>query len=107
MAFTKGSRKCLGIELASAELCLVIAALVRTFDMTLYETDARDVSFEHDYQVAMPKMGSKGVRATVRLSGSIVVALVLLSKSNGSYTDEQDHGGLSESITSAICCLSI
>lgn len=65
MAFTKGSRKCLGIELANAELCLVIAALVRPFEMTLYETDARDVSFEHDYQIAMPKMGSKGVRATV------------------------------------------
>ncbi|KAL1845514.1 hypothetical protein Plec18167_008569 [Paecilomyces lecythidis] len=67
MAFTKGSRKCLGIELASAELCLVIAALVRSFDMTLYETDARDVSFEHDYQIAMPKLESKGVRATVKL----------------------------------------
>ncbi|GAE00276.1 cytochrome P450 [Paecilomyces variotii No. 5] len=66
MAFSKGSRKCLGIELASAELCLVIAALVRSFEMTLYETDARDVSFEHDYQIAMPKMGSKGVRATVK-----------------------------------------
>jgi len=67
MAFTKGSRKCLGIELANAELCLVTAALVRSFDMTLYETDARDVSFEHDCQVAMPKMGSQGVRATVKI----------------------------------------
>ncbi|KAJ5113433.1 cytochrome P450 [Penicillium angulare] len=66
MAFTKGSRKCLGIELANAELCLVIAALVRSFEMTLYETDARDVAFEHDYQIAMPKMGSQGVRATVK-----------------------------------------
>lgn len=66
MAFTKGSRKCLGIELANAELCLVIAALVRSFEMTLHETDARDVSFEHDYQIAMPKIGSKGVRITVR-----------------------------------------
>ncbi|KAJ5193142.1 Cytochrome P450 [Penicillium cf. viridicatum] len=66
MAFTKGSRKCLGIELANAELCLVIAVLVRSYDMVLYETDARDVSFEHDYQIAMPKIGSEGVRATVK-----------------------------------------
>lgn len=66
MAFTKGSRKCLGIELANAELSLVIAVLVRSYDMVLYETDARDVSFEHDYQIAMPKIGSKGVRATVK-----------------------------------------
>jgi cytochrome P450 len=31
MAFNKGSRKCLGIELARAELFLVAAALVREF----------------------------------------------------------------------------
>lgn len=67
MAFTKGSRKCLGIELANAELCLVIASLVRSFDMTLHETDGRDVSFEHDCQIAIPKMGSKGVRAMVKI----------------------------------------
>ncbi|KAI9041023.1 putative Cytochrome P450 [Aspergillus affinis] len=60
MAFGKGGRKCLGIELARAELYLVIAALVRGFDMTLFETDTNDVAFLHDYQVAMPKMGSKG-----------------------------------------------
>jgi cytochrome P450 len=62
MAFSKGGRRCLGIELARAELYLVIAALVRRFDMTLFETDADDVAFLHDYQVAMPKMGSRGVR---------------------------------------------
>lgn len=66
MAFTKGSRKCLGIELANAELCLVIAALVRSFEMTLHETDARDVSFEHDYQIAIPRIGSRGVRVNVK-----------------------------------------
>ncbi|KAJ5918916.1 Cytochrome P450 [Penicillium verhagenii] len=48
MAFTKGSRRCLGIELANAELCLVISTLVRSFEMALSNTDARDVSFEHD-----------------------------------------------------------
>ncbi|KAJ6136314.1 Cytochrome P450 [Penicillium capsulatum] len=65
LAFGKGSRKCLGVELANAELQLVIAALVRSFDMALTDTDARDVSFEHDYQVAMPRMGSTGVKAMV------------------------------------------
>ncbi|GFN11072.1 cytochrome P450 [Aspergillus tubingensis] len=61
MAFNKGGRKCLGMELARAELYLVVAALVREFDMTLFETDADDVAFLYDYQVAMPKMGSKGL----------------------------------------------
>ncbi|OGM45010.1 hypothetical protein ABOM_005772 [Aspergillus bombycis] len=67
LAFSRGGRKCLGIELARAELYLVTAALVRMFDLELWETDERDVSFEHDYHVAMPKDGSKGVRVVAKL----------------------------------------
>lgn len=62
LAFSKGGRKCLGIDLARAELFLVVAALVRAFSMELWETGADDVAFLHDYQVAMPKAGSEGVR---------------------------------------------
>ena len=62
--FGGGSRKCLGIGLASAELTLVIAAVVR-YDMRLFETDASDVTFKHDCQVAHPKLDSKGIRAVV------------------------------------------
>jgi len=62
MAFSKGGRKCLGIELARAELYLVTAALVKEFDFRLWQTDESDVAFMHDYQVAMPKLDSKGVR---------------------------------------------
>ncbi|TVY84521.1 Cytochrome P450 monooxygenase sdnE [Lachnellula suecica] len=66
MAFNKGGRKCLGIELARAELYLVTAALVRGFEMELWETGEGDVAFVHDYQVAMPRVGSKGVRVMAR-----------------------------------------
>ena len=66
MSFGKGGRKCLGIELARAELYLVTAALVRSFDMTLWETDESDVAFVHDYQVAMPRFDSKGVRVMAK-----------------------------------------
>jgi cytochrome P450 len=66
MAFGKGGRKCMGIELARAELYLVTAALVKSFDMTLWQTDESDVAFEHDYQVAMPKLDSKGVRVMAK-----------------------------------------
>jgi len=65
MAFGKGGRKCLGIEIARAELYLVTAALVRRFDMKLSETDVAAVAFEYDYQVSMPKVESKGVRVIV------------------------------------------
>ncbi|RAQ51113.1 hypothetical protein AFGD_003642 [Aspergillus flavus] len=67
LAFSRGGRKCLGVELARAELYLVTAALVRKFDLVLWETDERDVSFEHGYHVAMPRDGSTGVRVVARI----------------------------------------
>jgi len=66
MAFNKGGRKCVGIELARAELYLVVAAVVKGFEMTLWETDESDVAFVHDYQVAMAKLDSKGVRVKAK-----------------------------------------
>jgi cytochrome P450 len=62
--FGGGSRKCLGINLANAELTLVIAAVAR-YDIRLFETDVSDVTFKHDYQVAHPRLDSKGIRAVV------------------------------------------
>jgi cytochrome P450 len=67
-AFGKGGRKCLGMELARAELVLVIAALVRSFDMTLWQTDKSDIAFVHDYQVAMPKLDSRWVTVIVKIN---------------------------------------
>ncbi|CAL5871025.1 uncharacterized protein PFLUO_LOCUS5267 [Penicillium psychrofluorescens] len=69
MAFSKGGRKCIGIELARAELYLVVAALVQRFDMTLWRTDASDVAFQYDYQVATPKLDSEGVQVKVTRAG--------------------------------------
>ncbi|THC96967.1 hypothetical protein EYZ11_003575 [Aspergillus tanneri] len=69
LAFSKGGRKCLGVELARAELYLATAALVRMFDMELWETDGNDVAFVHDYHVAMPKSDSQGVRVVATLRG--------------------------------------
>lgn len=67
MAFSKGSRKCLGIELARAELYLLTAALVQEFDMTLWQTDERDVAFIHDYHVSMPSLEFKGVEVVATM----------------------------------------
>ena len=65
MAFNKGGRNCIGINLAHAELFLVIAAVAR-YEMELFETDTSDVEFRHDYQVAYPKLDTKGVKALVK-----------------------------------------
>ena len=65
MAFNKGGRKCIGIELAHAELYLALAAVLRRFDMSIYETDERDVAFVHDYQVSFAEVGRGKVKAKV------------------------------------------
>ena len=69
MAFNKGGRSCVGINLAHAEMFLALAAVAR-YEMELFQTDISDVEFRHDYQVAYPKLGSKGIRA--RVLGKIV-----------------------------------
>lgn len=63
-AYGKGPRKCVGMNLAQAELCLAIATMAK-YHMELFETDERDVRFQHDYHVAHPRLDSKGIRATV------------------------------------------
>ncbi|MCJ1267522.1 hypothetical protein MMC22_007407 [Lobaria immixta] len=65
MAFNKGGRNCIGVNLAHAELFLAIAAVAR-YDMKLFNTDISDVEFQHEYHVAYPKLDSKGVRAVVQ-----------------------------------------
>ena len=65
MAFNKGGRICIGMNLANAEMFLVLAAVAQ-YDMELFETDLSDVQFKHDFHVAYPKLDSKGVRVMVR-----------------------------------------
>jgi hypothetical protein len=66
VSFGKGSRQCLGINLAYAELYLTTATLVSRFDFELYETSLKDVQIKHDFFVAVPDLSSKGVRVTVK-----------------------------------------
>ncbi|KAF7895089.1 hypothetical protein EAF00_006903 [Botryotinia globosa] len=67
MTFGKGERKCLGIELARAELLLATAALARKFEMKLWNTDEINVAFVHDWQVFHPKIESDGVMIIVEM----------------------------------------
>ena len=65
MTFGKGTRTCLGQNLALCEIHLALAALVRNFNFELWETDDRDVQFERDLFVPSARLGSLGVRANV------------------------------------------
>lgn len=74
VAFSRGSRACLGINLAWSELYLAVAGVFSKFGtkedrrlsegglMELYETDEGDVRMERDCFFPVVKEGTKGVR---------------------------------------------
>ena len=78
VAFTKGSRNCLGMPLAWAELYLCLSGIFRRFGsvdvrgdddegvLELFETDVSDVKIVGDLFFPLVKPGSKGIRVKVR-----------------------------------------
>ncbi|KAI0013031.1 cytochrome P450 [Xylariaceae sp. FL0662B] len=66
--FARGSRNCLGIHLAMAEVTYALAVLFRPNGpkLELFETDESDVQQVHDFMVATAKLDTKGIRAFVR-----------------------------------------
>jgi cytochrome P450 len=77
VSFCKGSRQCLGINLAYAELYLLLARIFRSYGsdkvsfeddlgyLGLYETTAADVELVADHFIPLPRAGSKGIRVRV------------------------------------------
>ncbi|PYH87798.1 cytochrome P450 [Aspergillus ellipticus CBS 707.79] len=67
LSFSKGSRACIGMNLAFCELYLVLAALlVRVLPhMHLFETSEWDVRYDHDMFNPMPRAESLGVRVVI------------------------------------------
>lgn len=81
VAFTKGTRQCLGINLAYAELYMGLGGIFRWFgragraagqqgnntsELALYETSREDVETVADMFLPGVREGSKGVRAVFR-----------------------------------------
>lgn len=65
--FSKGTRQCVGMNLAYAEMYLALAALLRPgLEMELWKTSVEDVRVAHDWFNPAPRVGSKGVRILVR-----------------------------------------
>jgi hypothetical protein len=52
-------------SLGYAELYLALAAIVRRFNLSLYETDYSDIEAVCDCVMPMPKADTKGVRVMV------------------------------------------
>lgn len=64
--FSRGSRACLGMNLAKAEIFLTLVAVFgRRFDMELYQTDRSDVDLKHDFFNPQAKLDSTGVRVVI------------------------------------------
>ncbi|KAM5349174.1 hypothetical protein ACJ41O_008997 [Fusarium nematophilum] len=66
--FSKGSRNCLGMNFAYAELYVTLAIMFRPDgpNLKLFETDETDVIPVHDIFLAVPKLDSKGMRVLVQ-----------------------------------------
>lgn len=65
--FSKGSRSCVGIEVAKMELVLTVGNVFQKLgkDMRLFETTQRDLSWAYDFFAPYIPLDSKGLRVKI------------------------------------------
>jgi hypothetical protein len=56
------------MQLAYAAMYMMIATLIRRFDLGLFETTREDVEFYYDWLVPHARLDSKGVRVLVQVA---------------------------------------
>ncbi|KAL4998500.1 cytochrome P450 [Aspergillus recurvatus] len=68
LSFSRGSRQCIGINLAYAELYMGLGLLIRRLGdrLELFETTSADVEIHYDRFVPTPREGTQGIRVLVR-----------------------------------------
>lgn len=66
VSFSRGSRSCVGMHLAYAEVYIALATVFRRFSFELFETDRTAVDCHSDMFVPHPKHETKGVRVMVK-----------------------------------------
>jgi cytochrome P450 len=65
VAFSKGTRMCLGMHLAYAELYLAVATILHRYSLELFETSREDIDMAHDFFDPATKLDSKGLRVKI------------------------------------------
>lgn len=65
VAFGKGSRNCIGIHLAYAQVYMCLAAVVQRYNLEMFETDDSDATPTRDLFTAGVKLDSRGIRVIV------------------------------------------
>ncbi|KAL5343465.1 cytochrome P450 [Aspergillus crustosus] len=71
--FSKGSRMCLGMHLAYAELYLVLATVFRRYEVQLLGVTREDIDMAHDFFDPAPKADSKGLIVKLHRRNSAIV----------------------------------
>jgi cytochrome P450 len=64
-SFGKGSRNCIGMHLAWAQMYMSIAAITQRYNLEMFETDDSDATATRDLFTAGVKLDSKGIRVIV------------------------------------------
>lgn len=64
--FSKGSRGCIGVNLAKAEIWLALGTIFSRFDLTLDDTTRDDIEVARDYFAAYADTHSRGLRVTLK-----------------------------------------
>ena len=64
---SRGSRLCVGLNLANAQSYLALAAVFAParFRLELFETDISDLETKHDFWNTSPRLGSEGILIVV------------------------------------------
>ncbi|KAI1393513.1 cytochrome P450 [Hypoxylon trugodes] len=65
VSFSRGSRICLGMNLAYAELYMTLASMIRRFDIELYETGPEDIRIDREMGIGQPSKGDFILRAKI------------------------------------------
>ncbi|KAH8157980.1 hypothetical protein CIB48_g10264 [Xylaria polymorpha] len=64
--FSRGTRGCLGINLAWAELYIMLSQCVLRMDLELYKTTLEHIEFSNDMFVSEPKLWKEGPRFLIK-----------------------------------------
>jgi cytochrome P450 len=65
VCFGRGTRSCLGMNLAWTELYLTLGMMFRRYKFELHEPNVEDVQLGHDFFIPVTKLDCKGVRVFV------------------------------------------
>ncbi|KAF1931555.1 cytochrome P450 [Didymella exigua CBS 183.55] len=65
VSFGRGTRSCMGINLAWTELYLILGMLFRRYKFELHEPSLEDVQLGHDFFIPVTKLDARGVRVFV------------------------------------------